>query len=186
MLHPNGRKCLFFDSYQCGNCANFTMVFWSPSSSSGRDLHDYRQIPLPLGKIKGPEHWPQVVSRFWVQAQDNLKHENWDAARVMARSSLQAALRQQNASGPNLAAEINSLAEKGIIPPIMKEWAHSLRLDGNESAHPKDDEGPAQPEDVRDLVKFLDFFFEYLYDLPERIAQFKARRETSSQSEEAQ
>ena len=103
--------------------------------------------------------------------------ENWDAANVMARSSLQAALRDQGASGDNLSREIDDLAKKGLIPPIMKEWAHNLRLEGNKSAHPTTGE-VVNPQDVRDLVRFLDFFLEYLFDLPHQIAEFTARRQS--------
>lgn len=54
----------------------------------------------------------------------------------MARSALQAALREQKACGSNLKAEIEDLASKGILPSIMKEWSDELRFLGNEIRSP--------------------------------------------------
>ena len=67
------------------------MVLWS-SIEAGAGLHDYRVLPWPLKTSSYPEYWPAVVGRYWLQAQRNIQDENWDAAAVMARSALQAAL----------------------------------------------------------------------------------------------
>ncbi|MDH5711746.1 MAG: DUF4145 domain-containing protein, partial [Gammaproteobacteria bacterium] len=133
---PNGSKVLNFDTLKCGNCASYVMVFWSAS----HDHHDYRVVPWPLGKLqKHPDHWPEAVGRYWLQAKRNLKDQNWDAAALMARSSLQVSLREQNATGNNLKQEIDDLASKGVLPKIMQDWAHNVRELGNDSAHPKPD-----------------------------------------------
>jgi hypothetical protein len=101
--------------------------------------------------------------------------ENWDATAVMARSALQAALRDYKAKGKNLKQEIDDLANKGILPPIMKEWSDQIRELGNVSAHPNSSQDPTNPQDARDIVNFLDFLLEYLYDLPHRIKEYKER-----------
>ena len=81
--------------------------------------------------------------------------ENWDAAALMARSALQAALRNHQAQGHSLKQEIDDLASKGILPPNMKDWSDHIRELGNDSAHP----GPIlpDPQDAHDIVSFLDF-----------------------------
>ena len=171
---PNSGKTLNFDTYQCKNCAGYVMVLWSASEFSAR-IHDYKVLPWPLKVGDYPEPWPDEIGKFWVQAQANLQNEYWDAAAVMARSALQAALRDNNASGNSLKQEIDDLAAKGILAPIMKEWADQIRLLGNESAHPD----PAQvidPQDARDIVKFLTFLLEYLYTFPHQIQQYRNRQ----------
>lgn len=170
---PNGRKVLNFDTLRCGNCAGVVLVMWSASEFGG--LHGFRVLPWPLTWSKSPEHWPSTVGRFWLQAHRNLKDENWDAAAVMARSALQAALRDQKATGPTLKAEIEDLAAKGLLPPIIREWSHHVRELGNESAHPKPDQAATERSDARDIVQFLDFLLEYLYDLPQRIKEYRDR-----------
>lgn len=171
---PNSDKTLHFDTLECGNCKGYVMVLWSASEHGfGRSLHDYKVLPWPLKFEKYPEHWPEAIGRYWLQAKRNIRDENWDAAAVMARSALQLALREHEATGRNLKREIDDLAAKGILPPIMKEWSDHVRDLGNDSAHPNPDQAPANPQDARDIVHFLDFLLEYLYTLPHRIKQHR-------------
>ena len=173
---PNSDKKLNFDTLKCGNCSGYVMVLWSAGEGMfGSGLHDYRVLPWPLKLEYHPEHWPGIVGRHWLQAKRNLAGENWDAAIVMARSSLQAALRDQGASGKNFKEEINDLAEKGILPPIMKDWSTEVRQFGNRSAHPDPEEGAPSGQDARELVRFLDYFLECTYSLPHRIEKYRQR-----------
>ncbi|HHT10253.1 MAG TPA: DUF4145 domain-containing protein [Candidatus Atribacteria bacterium] len=124
---------------------------------------------------KYPEHWPEAVGRYWLQAKRNICDENWDAAALMARSALQIALRDQGAKGKFLKQEINDLAAEGVLPPIMKDWSDHVRELGNDSAHPNPSQGPTNPQDAQDILCFLDFLLEYLYSLPHRIQQYRER-----------
>ena len=169
---PNSKKKLNFDTLQCENCAGFVMVLWSTNQ---RRIHDFRVLPRPLRLVTYPRHWPEEVGRFWLQAKRNVIDENWDAAVLMARSTLQAALRDKQAEGKKLQQEIDDFAEKGELPPIMKDWADNVRELGNTSAHPKPGEDPTDPQDARDIVQFLDFFLEYFYTLPHRIQEYRRR-----------
>lgn len=169
--HPQRRKTLNYDTCRCSNCGNLTMVFWAESNSGG--LSSYRAVPWPLKVQKHPEHWPADVGRYWLQAKRSIESKSYDAAALTARSALQIALRKHHAKGNNLNQEIDDLANQGLLPPIMKEWAHAVRLVGNDSAHPKPDENAPSPQDVKELVRFLDFLLEYLYDLPHRIQRFR-------------
>ena len=173
---PNDKsKSLNFDTYKCGNCAGFVMVLWSSSGT----LHDFRVMPWPLKISKHPDEFPADIGRYWIQAHRSISEDNWDAAAVMARSSLQLALRDQKAMGKNLMEEINDLAGKGLLPPIMKEWSHNVRELGNDSAHPQPGQSPTNPEDASDIVNFMDYLLEYLYKLPAQIAAYRERRSKS-------
>lgn len=167
----NSDKKLNFDTLECGNCKGYVMVLWS---ASGR-LHDYKVLPWPLRLEKFPEHWPEEVGRYWLQAKRNLRDENWDATALMARSALQVALRDKQAKGNTLKKEVEDLALKGILPPIMKEWSDNVRELGNESAHPTPGQPPTDPKDAADVVQFLDFLLGYLYTLPHRIEEYRNR-----------
>ena len=169
---PNGSKVLNFDTFKCGSCASFVQVFWSATD----ELHDYRAQPSPLKYEKAPDHFPADVARYWLQAKRSLQSQNYDAATVMARSSLQVALRALEAKGANLKQEINNLAEKGLLPPTMQEWSHNLRELANDSAHPMPEQAATTAQDARDIVMFMDFMFEYLYALPKRIKEFRDRK----------
>lgn len=169
---PNGTKVLNFDTLKCGSCASFVQVIWA----GGRDMHDFRVQPWPMKYEKAPEHFPEDVGRYWLQAKKSLVDKNYDAAAVMTRSAIQLALRAHQAQGANLKQEIDDLAEKRLLPPLMQEWAHSIRELANDSAHPAPNQAPTSARDASDIVKFMDFLFEYLYALPKRIQEFRERK----------
>lgn len=168
---PNGNKILNFDTLECGNCRGYVMCLWSANHGH----HAYRVLPWPLKYEKHPEHWPSSVGRYWLQAKRSVASENWDAAAVMTRSAMQVSLRDKGATGANLKQEIDDLANKGVLPPIMKEWANTLRELGNDSAHPQPHQTPTAARDAQDIVRYLDFLLEYLYDLPKQIEEYRAR-----------
>ena len=170
---PNGSKVLNFDTLKCGSCASFLQVLWA----SGHRLHDYIAQPWPKKLDKSPEEYPEAIGRFWLQAKRNLRDRNWDATAVMARSSLQLALRANEAKGANLKQEIEDLATRGLLPPLMKEWSHLVRELGNDSAHPAIGGSPTTSKDAADIVGFLDFLLEYLYTLPKRINEYRGRKD---------
>jgi hypothetical protein len=147
------------------------MVFWF----AGDTLHDFRVLPWPRQYALAPEHWPEDVGRYWLQAKRNLANENWDAAALMARSSLQLALRSQAAEGKTLKEEINHLVETRVLPLIVSEWSNEVRELGNDVAHPKPGGGATSPQDAKDVVRFLDFFLRYLFTLPQEIDEYRAR-----------
>lgn len=172
---PNSSKKLSFYTLACGNCKGYVMVLWSVSEY-GKDLWDYKVLPWPLKLEKFPDHWPADVGRYWLQAKRNIRDENWDAASVMARSALQLALRANNANGKNLREEIDDLATKGILPPIIRDGSHQVRELGNDSAHPNPSQKSTESQDARDIVQFLDFLLEYLYTLPHQIQEYRQRQ----------
>lgn len=172
--NPRSEKCLNFETFECGNCKGYVMVLWSASAFHG-NLHDFLVLPWPIKLETFPEHWPEQVGRFWLQAKRNLGDHNWDAVSVMARSSLQLALRDKGATGKNLKQEIQDLAEKGTLPPIMKDWSDQIRELGNDSAHPQPGQPATDARDAEDIVRFLDFLLEYLYTLPHQIEQYRKR-----------
>ena len=128
---PNPDKRLNFDLYQCRNCMGFVHVLWSAGelASLRGGLYDYQVLPWPLNSKPEPsDNWPVGMRRFWVQAHDSLANENWDAANVMARSALQFVVREKGAVEGKLFVQINDLATKGILDPLMKDWAHDGHL----------------------------------------------------------
>jgi len=173
----NSGKVLHFDTLKCGNCAGYVMVLWSASEFGGHSgIHDFKVLPWPIRIDHFPEHWIEPVGRYWLQAHRSLQQENWDAAAVMARSALQVALRDKGAGGNSLKQEIDDLASRGVLPPHMKDWAHELRELGNDSAHPSPGRAATEANDAYDIVEFLDFLLQYLYDLPHQIENYRKRR----------
>jgi hypothetical protein len=167
-------KTLNYEILKCINCGNYTMVFWSASNLSG--FHDFRTLPWPIETTSFPEHWPKDIGRYWMQARRGLERKDWDAAAVMARSAIQLALRYHGAVGSNLKQEIDDLAKKGLLPPVMQNWSHEVRELGNDGAHPTPPSAGTDPKDAKDVVEFLSTLLTMLYDLPHRIEQYRARK----------
>jgi hypothetical protein len=182
--NSNNNKKLNFDVYQCGNCTGFVHVLWSAGESWGRGLYAMKVLPWPLNAKPQPsENWPEGMHRYWIQAHHSLAHENWDAANLMARSAVQFIVRDKNAKKGLLKHQIDDLVSKGVLHPLMKDWADEVRIVANESAHP---EAPipedATPQDSRDIVNFLDLLLMYLYDLPKQIEDFRNRKKPPATS----
>jgi Domain of unknown function (DUF4145) len=67
---------------------------------------------------------------------------------------------------------INALVAAGVITKDIGAWSHEVRLIANEGAH----ELRASVEDVRELVSFMNFFFEALFAMPARLTRLRAAR----------
>lgn len=179
MLRANGDKTLYFETYKCGNCGGYKLVFWTNNGEGGRGgIHDYIEIPRALqGSRQPPEYWPANVKRFWVQAHTSMTTETWDAAVAMARSTLHAAIFDKGGEGKTLYDKINDLVKKDLLPPLMATWATEIRLLGKVAAHPEEEEKEITNLDAKDIVKFMDSLLEYVYDFPREIEAYRQRRE---------
>jgi hypothetical protein len=98
----------------------------------------------------------------------------------MARSAVQITVRDKGAVGKSLYSEIEDLAAKGDLPPLMKEWSHEVRELGNDSAHPEPNKPAMTPQDARDIVQFLDSLLLYMYDFPKRVSDYRLRQKTKT------
>jgi hypothetical protein len=176
--HSATKRILNYDIMRCGNCSTLMMVFWSSAIGgfTARGMHDFRCVPWPRKTTKFPDHWPPDVGRYWLQARRSLEAKNWDAAAVMARSAVQLTARYNGAKGSNLKQEIDDLGTKGLLPPVMVEWSHEIRVLGNESAHPKPGDTGTKQKDATDIVEFLGQLLLVVYDLPHQIGQYRARK----------
>ena len=125
-------------------------------------------------RAKPPEDIPEVVERYFKQGVDNL-FQNYDAAGVMFRTTLEIALkiRFPKTKAKNLNDRINNAVEQGNLTSDLAAWAHEIRLGGNEAVHDE----PLSQEEAQDLRDFTELVLLYLFTLPEKLARAKARRE---------
>jgi Domain of unknown function (DUF4145) len=166
-------KTLHYDTLKCEQCGNLTAVFWGASSSG---LQNFHQVPWLRKTTRWPKHWPEDIGRYWLHAKRNIEAENWDAAALMARSAVQLTMRQMGACGKNLYDEINDLRSKGILPPIMVEWAHEVRELGNDNAHPVPGAVATKSQDAKAVVEYLTVLLRIVLDLPNQIAEHRGRK----------
>jgi Domain of unknown function (DUF4145) len=122
-------------------------------------------------KNAAPDHVDSSIGNIFVQAEDARMRGQYHTAGMGLRKTLDIALKRFDPSlKGDLYSRINSLADKHTLTPAMREWAHQVRLIGNEAAH--DDEEPTKV-DIEAMSAFTETLLKYLFTLP---AEVDARR----------
>jgi hypothetical protein len=131
-----------------------------------------------------PSHTPTPIDRYYLQAADALQSGHSDASGAMSRKvvdvSTQQLLGEDSKNYSTIQKRIDALAAKNLLTPDLKDWAHQVRLGGNDAAH---DEDPYTNEEASELLSFVELYLTYVYSLPGRL---KARRENAAKAKEAE
>jgi hypothetical protein len=124
--------------------------------------------------IAAPLHTPDRVARYYLQAVVNERARHADAAGAMCRKAVEAAINAVDATlkGP-LVKRIDGLEASRQITPALKDWAHAIRLDGNDAVHGDD----FTEEEAAQIISFTELFLMYVFTLPGMLAERKAKRE---------
>lgn len=172
----------------CPKCSEPVTVKWRQFeawsvSDWGGDIWDIeggksrviRIEPPPLNHV-APLFTPENVADYYVEALDGLHRQKWTSAASLLRKCLEVALK---AYSPEIEAwklerRIDKLAAENLITPALKDWAHELRLDGNEALH---GDKPADEELATRMERLTYFLLTYLYTLPAQVAAARELRE---------
>ena|ERR1039457_516312 len=91
---------------------------------------------------KCPMYTPPELKRLFLQASNALKRGDPDASGAMSRKvvdvSTQLLLAEQSKDYGTINARIEALAANGTLTPDLKDWAHQVRLGGNDASHDLD------------------------------------------------
>lgn len=90
----------------------------------------------------------------------------------MCRRAIQASCLDQNANKKSkLIAQIDELAAKGVITEPLRQFAHEVRLEGNDGAHPDADGLENVTEkDADDIIEFSREYLHHVYVMPAKLA----------------
>ena len=168
---------------KCGHCgrgiiATFKTLTERPPTKQQGEARFFKLVEIApqLPKNSAPEHTPENVARFFEQAMDNLPN-NWDAAGGMFRKALDTGLKSKfpDIKG-KLSTRIKQAAAEQHLTSELAEWAHQIRLDGNDAAH---GEEPFSKDDAKRLSQFTHLVFLYLFELPGMLdkSQNKTRKD---------
>lgn len=121
-----------------------------------------------------PERLPENVSRYYEQGIHNEGSGNWDAAGAMFRKALDVATKilDPDNSSKSLFMRINEMEKSGRLTAEISNWAHEIRIEGNEAVHGDD---PETPEDVAAIHEFCRGFLIYTFTLPRLVASRKSK-----------
>lgn len=168
--------------FQCNNCGGglivdaFTMTSENPKSIFGDfKLNTIFHISdiLPKSIVPDiPENLPENVRKSFTDAVLILKQAPTPSCSAFRRT-LEIALKslgteeekEQNKS-LKLYERIEKLAKENKITPALKEWAHKLRLDGNDAIH---EETEMTVDDAEQMQLFTKYLLIYLFTLPTQV-----------------
>ncbi len=160
--------------------------------TSGTSHIDLRQFPVnyPANRYRIVETWPKSghvniehvpdnISQFYQQASENLKSQRWDAAGVMFRKTLDVATKtiDPQLKSISLYRRIGILVESNMLTSAMGEWAHEIRLDGNDAVH---DDEPETHADALASQKFTEAFLTYVFSLPKLVELNRVKRDLTA------
>lgn len=179
----------------CGKCSGGVVVEYvattrqdgSPSKNSPMqcqsDPENFNWVKIrtypaaPPTKI--PSHASDQLQRYYEQATNALRRGDWDASGAMSRKvvdvSTQQLLGEESKKYGNIKQRIDALAGKNAITPDLRDWAHEIRLGGNDAAH---DEDPYTEPEAVELLDFADLYLTYVYSMPGKLKERKAIAET--------
>lgn len=128
-----------------------------------------RTVPAAIRKVL-----PDLI-------EDVNRRRNAVGSLTLCRSILEVALRDlENVHGlnsggrSNMVVRVDRLKEAGVITSALAEWAHEIRLDGNQSVH----ELKGEMNLARAYSDFLLQFLDVAFELPRRIQVLKAGKAT--------
>jgi hypothetical protein len=170
---PENRNLVAFDIEQCQNCNGLVLIHKRFKENNAREevlmypavspfLDESIYKPAAMDYLEG-------MRCFFINANK--------AASTMFRRSLQQIMIDKSASGKRLIDQINDLRNKRIITDDLADWANEIRFLGNDGAHPADDGlDEISPDEISQIIEFINGLFQYIYVMPAKVAQSRQRR----------
>jgi hypothetical protein len=163
----------------CGRCARAVIVQvrqsqylnWPANPQSAPEILEiFPQLPLSVA----PDHVPAAIAEQFVEAHRCLTLRMFNAGAPLFRKVLESAVKHLAPNGiGNLYQRIKNLPAEIGVTPAMRDWAHEVRLIGNEAVH---EDGPVSEADAKDIAYFTELFLTYAYSLPGRLADRRSTR----------
>jgi predicted RNA-binding Zn-ribbon protein involved in translation (DUF1610 family) len=191
-IKPTGLYRKYRVTMVCPNCEEMVIGVFEATAinaaTSQRTPVSSAVDPLKLGwtlansypkpqPSKCPSDTPEDLKRIFLQAANALKRQDPDASGAMSRKvldvSTQQLLGEESKNYKTIHDRINALASANRLTPDLKDWAHQLRIGGNDAAH---DAAPFTQEEADELLDFAELYLTYVYTLPERLKKRRAKK----------
>lgn len=121
-----------------------------------------------------PPHLPELVAKTFKEACAILLASPTGAC-ALFRKALELGLKDlsPDIDAFKLEKRIDRMAAEGKLTPALRDWAHRLRLDGNDAIHGMGDTTTEEALELQSLTKFV---LTYLYTLPHSIREAQERK----------
>lgn len=127
--------------------------------------------------MTAPPHTPDAVSKRYADAEFNFQNYRWNAAVGMYRATLDLATKALKAQGSTFYLRLEWLRQQDKVTQDIREWADHVRVEGNGALHDPDE---FTKEDATALRFFSTMFLRYVFEMPGRVAEFRAQQDTAS------
>ena len=168
---------------QCERCALcISAVFKGPQGQKpSLDPKPFKILEI-FPEVRSPDlpdHMPDHVAGFYQQGVDSLTG-NYDAAGAMFRKALDTGTKAAfpEFAGNTLFNRIENAVGANKLTPELGEWAHVIRMEGNDATH---DEDPYTRPEAESLHAFTEILMQYMFTLPGMLAE--RRREAEGDEE---
>lgn len=131
-------------------------------------------ILYPIQKRLPIQGVPNTIKSAYDQAARSFSASLFEPSVLMCRKCLDAICRSFGATGHDLNSKLQNLFNGDHIDSRLLNWAHEIRLIGNEAAH--DHDAKVTKRDARDVLDFTEAILIYIFSLTSRFEAFRARR----------
>jgi hypothetical protein len=121
-----------------------------------------------------PQYLPESVAKKFREGCEIIEASP-DAAVGMFRKALELGLKDlsPDIEAWKLEKRIDAMANKGLLTADLKDWAHELRLDGNDALHEAAEMTKEQAAETRELTRYV---LTYLYTLPNAVKAMRGNK----------
>jgi len=171
-----GRGVRLVSAAQCESCKEFVLVVGQRPPGHAQNM---LEAVYPFGKPNDtvPPEVEQTAADVAADFKEALRcHwiKSYRASVVMCRRAIQSSAIALKASGGRLIDQIDDLFKTGKITESLKEFAHEVRLTGNDGAHPdKDGLVDVKEQDSAAIIEFTREYLHHVYVMP---AKLRARK----------
>lgn len=157
---------------ECPNCKNCVLVNCVKNSHANFQLKKIFPYPLPS---KTDERIPEKIKNDIDEAKLCFSVRAFNGSASMSRRALQRACKEKGATKRDLIDQIEELAIGGVITTDLKELAQTVRLVGNDGAHPNDID--VEEQDAKEILELAEQFMEVIFVAPARVKEIKEKRD---------
>ena len=195
---PQGAD-IFNSLFVCRHCQEGVVVVLMRPSEVTNSLEHCKGDPRNDGFIvtkvhpmalefQPPEHTPAGIAQDYLEAWDSLRRGNFTSAgmmfrKVLQRTTLELTPDKSGFRNKRLLERINLLAEGHLITEAMRDWAHFIRLEGNQAAHDEDEQFTSPR--AKQLKEFTELLLLYAFTLPKRVEDARAEAEAGQEADSA-
>ena len=162
----------------CGRCSQPFLIRQSLFSMSAEfETVQDEKILYPSEKKLPLDGVSNIIKSAYDQASRSFSASLFEPCVLMCRKCLEATCKILGAKGRDLKSKLQSLLDGGHIDSRLLNWAHEIRLIGNEAAHNPDTK--VTKREARDVLDFTEAILIYVFFLTSRFDAFRARRANS-------